>query len=73
MQHNVQESQIIPGPSFYPNLHPKLIGSILSQDDSHCHGNPFSSFCVILPTNQPTNQQMDTDENITPLAEVIKR
>ena len=35
------------------------------------HGNPFSSFCVILLTNQPTNNQ--TRENTTSMVEVIKR
>ena len=35
---------------FYPYPHQKLIGSM------KCPGNPFSGFCVIPLTNQPTNK-----------------
>ena len=46
--------------------------SILSQDPSSLQVSAlFSSFCVILLTNQTTNQQTDMGEKITYLAEVI--
>ena len=40
--------------------HQQLMGSILGLD-------PSSIYCVILLTNQPTNKQKDTGENITSL------
>ena len=48
--------------SCYLNLHQKLTGSILGWDSSTVQvffGNPHSSFCECLLTNQ----QMDADEN----------
>lgn len=36
-------------PSVYPDLHQKLMGSILSQDPSDFGGNTFSSIYAILP------------------------